>query len=261
MKSLLSILIAFLLVVFSSCSKENSTEPAVNSNIDQQLLSVWYNSTGQEGMRINNNGQVTLLEVNNEGLLVESADQSDAPLLSEALSGTFTMYQPDQNLTDTLSGTYNIEENTLSITVNEINGASVTNAEAKIYTRSSVNALVVFKKYLSAKVSGQTFDFEYVSVSYSNQQIIISGSVSFQGSISIRCNIQGPGNYSLNDVNKAVFRDASGVNYSSSLNYTGTLKVERYDAGARYIAGTFSFECENNGNIIQVEAGTFGGKY
>ncbi|HKB87182.1 MAG TPA: hypothetical protein VKD08_13490, partial [Ignavibacteriaceae bacterium] len=76
MKSLLSILIAFLLVVFSSCSKENSTEPAVNSNIDQQLLSVWYNSTGQEGMRINNNGQVTLLEVNNEGLLVESADQS-----------------------------------------------------------------------------------------------------------------------------------------------------------------------------------------
>jgi len=203
MKYLSKILFILLTFIVLSCSNENGTEPKINSNIDSNLQNVWYNSTDKDGMQIQADGKIVLLQVDSEGKLVKSADQSTAPELVEAMEGTFTMHQSHGNNVDTLIGTYIINGESMSITVTMINGSEQISPIIDTYVKSSLNNLVELKKYLSAKISGSNIYFDYVTLSYSNQQLIMSGSVNFQGAISIRCIIQGLGNYNLNSQNQA----------------------------------------------------------
>ncbi len=261
MKQLFLILFVLISFFVTSCNKENSSEPQINSNIDSKLQSVWYCSDDKEGINIQSDGKIILLEVDSEGLLVESSDQSTAPEFAKALDGTFTLLQPQGNLIDTLEGDYEFNGESFVMTVRTKNSTELTIPVTHSYEKSSINSLVDLKNYLSAKVDGTSINFDYVTISYSNQQLILSGSVSFQGSISIRCNLSGPGSYDLNGQNKAVFKNDSGDSFSTSQNYTGTLVIKIYDSIKKYISGTFNFEGENNGIIVTVTEGKFGGIY
>ncbi|MCF8243304.1 MAG: hypothetical protein K9J16_18155 [Melioribacteraceae bacterium] len=258
----LTSILSVILIIFTACSRENSTEPTNESLIDNNLVGIWYNSQFNEGIEISSDGKVRPTYVDGEGF-IKSGSMGITIVITETVNGNWTGYDYVSS-DETLKGEYSFSNDTLEFSTLYKNDTLLAVPLINQYKKSYEGERVEFNKFLSARINGESYYPSIIGATFNEGVLIFNASGDQPGALSVRVYANNTGVYELTGQSKGAFKITDGLTYATNSYNTGTVSIATLDTTNRFISGTFEFDAEatnGEGYTISITNGKFGVLY